>query len=77
MCGIFLTLKCALYWKRLYLKKQSFFGYNLKGFFFSVVTGSQKIIQFIILTFCSFSQTSLVVIITHNSHIDVIQNRKD
>ena len=77
MCGIFLTLKSALYWKRLYLKKQSFFAYNLMGFIFLVVTGSQKIIQFIILTFCSFFKTSLVVIITHNSHIDVIQNRKD
>ena len=77
MCGIFLTLKGALYWKRLYLKKQSFFDYNLMGLIFLVVTGSQKIIQFIILTFCSFFKTSLVVIITHNSHIDVIQNRKD
>lgn len=77
MCGIFLTLKCALYWKRLYLKKQSFFDYNLMGLIFLVVTGSQKIIQFIIPTFCSFFKTSLVVIITHNSHIDVIQNRKD
>ena len=47
------------------------------GSIFWVVTGSQKIIQFIILTFCSFFKTSLVVIITHNSHIDVIQNRKD
>ena len=35
------------------------------GFIFLVVTGSQKIIQFIILTFCSFFQTTLVVIITH------------
>lgn len=77
MCGIFLTLKSALYWKRLYLKKQSFFDYNLMGFIFLVVTGSQKIIQFIILTFCSFFKTSLIVIITHNSHIDVIQSRKD
>lgn len=77
MCGIFLTLKSALYWKRLYLKKQSFFDYNLMGSIFWVVSGSQKIIQFIILTFCSFFKTSLVVIITHNSHIDVIQNRKD
>ena len=67
-----------MYWKRLYVKKQSFFDHDVfMGFIFLVVTGSQKIIQFIILTFCSFFKTSLVVITTHNSHIDVIQNRKD